>query len=359
MDFSAQQEASLQSVFSALKDQIDQLMLLLSQKEKFVVERRFNLHNERRETLEEIGQHFDVTRERVRQIEKNALQKLRRNIENFDVFKINDLAYSLLRERGGVLREDELLSSLILRNGNVNTGALLLILSLDKRFERFTNTIQYHPYFTLVSLPLRAVEDLSSKCIVLLKELKKVLPCHEAAAKLRAKDESYQNLSDEFFSSLFRVCKQLKLVEEKNVGLIEWRHINPRTLRDKIYFILREHNSPMHFVEIANTIVSHQFDRKSLNLQAVHNELIRYPDFVLIGRGIYALKEWGYEHGTVADVIQSVLSAEESLSEDEIIAEVLKRRKVKSITIILNLKNKPQFVRVGRKQYTLKSTLKS
>jgi hypothetical protein len=89
-------------------------------------------------------------------------------------------------------------------------------------------------------------------------------------------------------------------------------------------------------------------------MQAVHNELIRHKDFVLIGRGIYALKEWGYSHGTVAEVIESILKDKESLSEDEIIAEVLKKRQVKPITIILNLKNKDQFTRVGRKQYAVK-----
>jgi hypothetical protein len=39
----------------------------------------------------------------------------------------------------------------------------------------------------------------------------------------------------------------------------------------------------------------------------VHNELIRNKDFVLVGRGIYALKEWGYEPGTVSHVIEAIL----------------------------------------------------
>ncbi|HMR01199.1 MAG TPA: hypothetical protein PKA32_02305, partial [Candidatus Gracilibacteria bacterium] len=96
------------------------------------------------------------------------------------------------------------------------------------------------------------------------------------------------------------------------------------------------------------------FDQKSVNLQAVHNELIRYGDFILIGRGIYALKEWGFSSGTVADIIEAILKGKEQMSEDEIIDAVLEQRQVKPITIILNLKNKSQFVRVGRKRYTLK-----
>ena len=95
------------------------------------------------------------------------------------------------------------------------------------------------------------------------------------------------------------------------------------------------------------------FDSKTINTQAVHNELIRHNGFVLIGRGIYALSEWGYSEGTVSDVIVEILRERGELKRDEIIAEVLKRRQVKKITIQLNLKNKPMFQRVGRDVYKL------
>ncbi len=95
------------------------------------------------------------------------------------------------------------------------------------------------------------------------------------------------------------------------------------------------------------------FDRKSVNTQAVHNELIRYPEFILIGRGIYALKEWGFEEGTVAEVIEKVLIDNGELTRDEIVAKVLERRQVKKITILLNLKNKEQFVKVGKDRFRL------
>ena len=110
----------------------------------------------------------------------------------------------------------------------------------------------------------------------------------------------------------------------------------------------------MHFVDISNSISSADFDRKNINLQAIHNELIRHSDFVLIGRVIYALSEWGYKPGTVCTVIESILKDKEHMPEEEIISGVLERRQVKPITVILNLKNKPQFVRVGRKLYALK-----
>ncbi|MBT7736915.1 hypothetical protein HN709_04450 [Candidatus Peregrinibacteria bacterium] len=111
----------------------------------------------------------------------------------------------------------------------------------------------------------------------------------------------------------------------------------------------------MHFSSIAEMIEAAGFDSRRINLQAVHNELIRHEQFVLIGRGIYALDEWGYEKGTVGAVIKRVLEEFGELSQDEIVKKVLDKRQVKKITIVLALKNNDMFERVGRKRYKLKA----
>jgi DNA-directed RNA polymerase delta subunit len=109
----------------------------------------------------------------------------------------------------------------------------------------------------------------------------------------------------------------------------------------------------MHFNEIAKAIKGSEFKRKDVTTQAIHNELIKDGRFVLIGRGIYALKEWGYEKGTVADIITEVLKkAGEPLHRDEIVKRVLKSRQVKETTILLNLQGKQQFKRVAKATYT-------
>lgn len=110
----------------------------------------------------------------------------------------------------------------------------------------------------------------------------------------------------------------------------------------------------MHFNEIADAIKKSDFKRKDVTTQAIHNELIKDKRFVLIGRGIYALKEWGYSRGTVADIIAEVLKkAGEPLHRDEIVKQVLKSRHVKETTILLNLQGKPQFKRVAKATYAL------
>ncbi len=60
-----------------LKEQIDEVLSALTPREKRVLQLRFGLEDGRSRTLEEVGQEFNVTRERIRQIEAKALRKLR------------------------------------------------------------------------------------------------------------------------------------------------------------------------------------------------------------------------------------------------------------------------------------------
>lgn len=63
--------------FTLLREQLDEVLETLTVREKRVLELRFGLEDGRSRTLEEVGQHFGVTRERIRQIEAKALRKLR------------------------------------------------------------------------------------------------------------------------------------------------------------------------------------------------------------------------------------------------------------------------------------------
>lgn len=344
--------SSVDLVFEQLQQHVAQFLLLLSQKEKFVIERRFNLDLKKRATLEQIGRHFHVTRERIRQIEKNALQKLRRNVENSPLHSINDIIFDLLSANGGILREDVLLSKFLNRTSEFSTAVISLVSSVDKRFERIPNTIMFHPYLRLNVFSENMINDVTAKSLNFLHKEKEVVAIGQLFNELKTSFEA-KSFTLDSLKSLLQIQKNFKLINDSSVGLYEWRNINPRTLRDKIFFILRTDKKPLHFIDIQNKIITSGFDHKNVNLQAVHNELIRCQDFVLIGRGIYALKEWGYSHGTVSDVIKTLLNKNQSLHQEEIIDAVLKMRQVKPITVLLNLKNSPEFIRVGRKQYAL------
>ena len=65
-----------------LREQIEELLTGLTERERQVLELRFGLKDGKTRTLEEVGKYFDVTRERIRQIEGKALSKLKKTARN-------------------------------------------------------------------------------------------------------------------------------------------------------------------------------------------------------------------------------------------------------------------------------------
>lgn len=335
---------------------VDNLLLLLSEKEKAVIKKRFALAGQKKHTLEEIGQDFSVTRERIRQIEKNALNKMKRNVFNTALKDLHQFVFGLVKKNGGLVRKDILINELttLLPGKQVDTGSLDLSFVLHEELECVGNTIDFHPYVREKDLTDYALKNVSNQLV------NKLHKHGDVRSLMKIQDELKSVLTDADFDllkvkSLIDIDKRLTLLENDLVGLMEWRHIHPRTLRDKILYILRNEEKPMHFMDLAKRISEAMFDNREVNLQAVHNELIRHEQFVLIGRGIYALSEWGYERGTVAEVIEKILKEKKELAQEEIINLVLKQRQVKKITIVLALKNHKKFSRTGRKRYQLKA----
>lgn len=332
---------------------IEHLLIVLSDKEKYIIENRFALNENKKLTLEEIGQHFGVTRERIRQIEKSALRKLERNAQNTNIKILTEFAKALLEREGGIAKDSQFKALLVEILPNISAETLHdlhLALVLDKDIEFESNTLKYHPHWRLNSFKPTVIKDVAKASIKVLSRNKAVMSIDKLTEEINA--QLPYHLSEKAVKNVLQVSKDCKFTES-GVGLYSWRHIHPRTLRDKIHYILQREKKPLHFTRISDQIKSAGFDDKRVNVQAVHNELIRNEDFVLIGRGIYALKEWGYKTGTVADVIREILTDGKARTREEITKAVLDQRHVKTITIYLNLKNKAEFIRVGRDKYTL------
>jgi hypothetical protein len=138
-----------------------------------------------------------------------------------------------------------------------------------------------------------------------------------------------------------------------HLGLTEWPEISPKTVRDKIYLVMKTEKKPLHFTELTALINRSKFDEKNAHLQTVHNELIKDDRFILVGRGLYGLRELGYEPGTTGEIIARLLKKERVLSANQIIDLVLKRKVVKENTVLLNLQNKYLFRRLNDGKYSL------
>lgn len=344
-----------------LSEILEDMFLVLSDKEKEVIIKRFSLDNKPKKTLEKIGQQFSVTRERIRQIEKIALSKLRRTVKSTKLNEISALAKDLIQNKGGVSTESALISEILNIIGsseNVDSHIIRLSLNITPELEKTDKSNLFYPFWSLSSLPENKIKAIIDAGINYLNKKGDIVNADSIADNIK-KTLAQKNIEveKETIISALEVDKRIKRLSN-GFGLMSWRHINPRSIRDKAFIVLKDAGKPLHFIDIANKISEAGFDKKVVTTQAVHNELIRYDQFVLVGRGLYALKSWGFKKGTVSDVIEDLLKKKSPMSKQEIIKGVLKQRQVKKGTISLNLQKNSDFVRVGRAMYSHSSKLK-
>jgi len=319
------------------------------EREREIIGRRFGLFD-RKETLEQIGEMLGITRERVRQLEKSVLIKLRAAAEQGSLPHIASFEAEVLAKldgNGDAARISVLTNEIA---GNTNREEQSRIAFLCQLCTKLAYISEDDNFYSGTSIAKvyneAAIKKQVTALIATIKELGEPLSI-EDIAKAAKIDQPVKA------AALASLSKKLATLNGR-WGLIKWPLVNPKNIRDKIYVILKENGKQMHFNEIADAIKDSDFKRKDVTTQAIHNELIKDGRFVLIGRGIYALKEWGYTKGTVADMITEVLKeASEPLHRDEIVKRVLKSRFVKETTILLNLQGKDQFKRVAKATYTI------
>jgi transcriptional regulator with XRE-family HTH domain len=288
----------------------------LKDREKEVILRRFGLEGRKKETLQSIGDSFGITRERVRQIENAALNKIRTKLEKYR--KFFEKFFDYFEKFGKVRKEERLLEEL----GGKEKNELIFLLSLDERFLRFNQNKDFHSFWATSLTCVEKVKNLISSVCKKFERERKLMSLKEIASEFKIKE----NLLEGFLE----ISKRIQKNKDGLYGLREWPEINPRGLRDKAYLVFKELKRPLHFTEVARMI-------EGANLKSVHNELIRDERFVLIGRGIYALREWGYFPGEVKDVIYKFLKEEGPLTKEEILERVKKQRIVKENTVLINL----------------------
>ncbi len=338
-----------------LEEVVWELLMVLSDKERAVIVKRFSLDNKPRQTLESIGRSFSVTRERIRQIEATALKKLQRNAGNSRIRKISQEIDIILAERGGICREKEIITDILARlhgpSSPINGHIVLLALSITNGVVRSDSPKAFHRFWYKKDMTSAAeIKKIAKTAYQITNKKGDVVNAPELVEKTAMQLEMAPTEYEKIMS-IIESDMRFRKVNQNQYGLQEWRHINPKSIHDKALIVMRKEKKPMHFIEIANSISETGFDNRPVTVQAVHNDLIRYPEFVLVGRGMYALREWGYDPGTVADVIASILKDEGPLTKKEIIKRVQDQRDVKIGTISLNLQKEEAFMRVGRAVY--------
>ncbi|GAC1603929.1 MAG: hypothetical protein NVS3B29_08970 [Candidatus Saccharimonadales bacterium] len=328
------------------KSAVEQILKELRRdRDRQIIARRFGFGMSRRQTLEKIGSDFEITRERVRQIEKAAIAKMRVS-DAAEIATGSEVLRAIAADQGGIVPVADVAEMLGAPEDEVSY--LMFLALLAPTVELIEDDDDTRPAISLAQIYARPqVNQLLAEIIKTVKEYGRPI----TLAKLKVKLPS--ELDSSTLEQLMRISKNLAYFDGK-WGLISWPEVNPKSIRDKTYLVLSRHGRPLHFSEIAKHVRGLGATKRNVTIQAVHNELIKDVRFILIGRGIYALAEWGYTPGTVAEIIASVLRSEQPLHKDEIVRRVLLKRQVKTTTIILNLQEKDRFQRTAKATYKLK-----
>jgi hypothetical protein len=327
------------------------LLSVLPERAKDVLEKRYGLGADNaKHTLESIGQTYGITRERVRQIENYALAAIQKS-DAFSEFQaiFDELNESLEELGGGLLAEHTLLEEITKDEILQNHLFFLLVLG-NPFFRKKENPAYAHRWFTN-----RDVADAVEKALrAVYKTLDKDELVTEEEILTRFKTELAEAAAERDESVLRRWLMISKEIDKNPLG--EWGpssspNVRVKGVRDYAYLVVKRHGSPMHFREVASSI--EELFAKKAHTATTHNELIKDERFVLVGRGLYALTEWGYSAGVVKDVLRELLEKHGPLTKDELIDKVRKERYVKDNTIVVNLQDTNLFKKLPNGAYTL------
>ncbi len=319
-----------------------------------VVVSRFGLGKDpKKKTLESIGGEYDITRERVRQIENFALQNIRKS----DAYKREEATFhelhNLLETLGGIVAEEDLLEHVAPESKELQNHVHLLLV-LGEPFEKRREDAHFkHRWIVHQGRSQhvhRALHDLYKNLdeddLIAEREILKMF-----ADRLNEVEETHRK-NEETLRRWLNISKMVRSNPLGEWGLSSSPNIRARGARDYAYLVIRRHGSPLHFSEVAREIT--RLFGKSAHTATCHNELIKDKDrFVLVGRGIYGLAEWGYSNGIVREVIAEILKQNGSLHRDDLVKKVLKERYVKENTVLVNLQNKKYFKRNPEDYYSL------
>lgn len=327
------------------------LLTELPKRSSSVLEKRFGLGKSgKRFTLEAIGKTYDITRERVRQIERDGILRVKKAASYAKLDGVFSLFKQFIQEQGGVVAEHALVSHFNTTGSHGNHIRFLLILAPGLQYRGEDDGLDNR--WAVDTATLNNVEKALQHTFENIKQDNRVFSREEVLGMLAENAKSTLGAipSDVALASYLAVSRKIDANCFGQWGHAESSLIRPRGVRDMAYLVFQKEQRPLHFLEAA-TLIRDLITKKQVHAQTVHNELIKDMRFVLVGRGTYGLAEWGYEPGTVRDIITRALKSE-PLSKEEIIDRVLEKRQVKANTILINLQNKRYFKKLPDGKYT-------
>lgn len=327
----------------------------LNARQKEVLAGRFGIDKEGEgETLAAIGDRLKVTRERIRQIENSGIALAKANIlKNAEAVSVLEKIKKYIAGRGGVAEK----SDVIRYAGTFAKGArenhVDFLSEVSGVFNLHREDGDFLPFYYTSEKDLKAAKSFVDGWVGFLKSHKEKVFSGSYRAQL-ASFVRTKSVADAIAENYLAVSKHIEKNPYGDIGLRDWPEIRPMTVRDKIYLVLKKKSEPLHFENIAKHINTAGFDGTEALAPTVHNELIKDARFVLVGRGIYGLREHGYEPGTAREVIAKVLKTRGPLAPTDVVTHVNKQRFFKPNTILINLQNRSFFERLPDGRYRVR-----
>lgn len=325
------------------------LLSVLPERARDVLEKRYGLgDNAESQTLESIGKTYGITRERVRQIENYGIHSIQKSPVYEEFQTVFDELHQIIDSLGAVVSEPELLSELS-KDSSVRNHIYFLLVLGSPFYRRKEDTSFQHRWYieqkiseTVESALQNVFESLAEDDLV---------PEEEILSRLRSelKDIEDRYKDEQVLRRWLGISKQIGRNPLGEWGVAFSPNVRAKGIRDYAYLAVKRHGSPMHFKEVAAAIK--ELFQKNAHVATTHNELIKDARFVLVGRGLYALSEWGYSAGVVKDVLMEILRKHGPLTREEIIDKVRKERYVKDNTIVVNLQDSALFKRLPDGSY--------
>ena len=329
---------------------VKRLLSEVPERAREVLTYRFGLGtSSSRDTLEAIGERWSITRERVRQIEAAGIESIRQSKAFKDSTDSFEELSKHIESLGGIVPEDILLAGLATDEKTRNRFRFLLV--VGSSFFRERETDDFYARWHVDHKTAEAVHGALSRLYETLDDAEVLSEgdiINKFLEELKGVNAAYQN--EEILKRWLTISKTISKNPLSEWGRSHAPAIRTKGIRDYAYLVIKQKGEPMHFGDVAKSIVE-VFNKKA-HVATTHNELIKDSRFVLVGRGLYALAEWGFSPGVVRDVIKNVL-AKKALTRDEVIKEVKKVRYVKDNTILVNLGDTRHFKRQKDGTYTV------
>lgn len=331
---------------------LDALLSCFPERSGVITRERFGVTNGVEKTLEEIGKAHGITRERVRQIVDVILKRIKEIMAREADHVVVSRVINTVKTNGGIMTIDDLLDA-IAHDTVSERKALFALLPAFSGIKISKETPKRKAVVTTEGFSMLEWEKFIATVVGLLQTADDVQSLEDLSALYLKKTER-TDLAKEAFESLLAPSAEIEKNAFGRYGLSHWSTVRPRGTRERAHLILQVMKRPIHFREIARLIDEHGLYKpgKKTHPQTVHNELIKDERFVLVGRGTYALSDWGFRPGTVREVLKSILKEHEKpMTREELLKAVMKVRQVKRSTVIINLNS--FFTKVGKNIYSL------